>query len=207
MAGQEYDLTASNDAGAETPARTLRWAARALAVASLAISLAAALGYLRHMPMLMQVRSGWQAMSPVTALGLISLAFAVWGQTVGRRRLTTAACWTAAAIGGSMLVVYGLMGRDMVSPWLAAELFRFPADAAGRTSIATASSVLALGVAGLNRRSSLFRDAIAASALLVSGVALPATPMASRTSTPCRSFARWRCPRPSRCPARRLACS
>ena len=172
MAGQEYDLTASNDAGVGTPAPALRWAARALAVASLAISLAAALGYFRHMPMLMQVRSGWQAMSPVPALGLISLAGAVLGQTVGRRRLTAAACWTAAAIGGAMLVIYGLMGRDMVSPWLAAQLFRFPADAAGRTSIATASSVLALGVAGLNRRSSLFRNAIAASALLVSGVAL-----------------------------------
>ena len=172
MAGHEDDLAPSHDAGAQRAAETLRWAARAFATASLAISLAAIFGYLRHLPMLMQVRTGWQGMSPVTALGLSTTACAVLCQSLSLRRSAAAACWTAAAIGGLVLAVYALKGRDVVSPWLAAQLFRFPADAAGRTSIATAASVLALGAAGLDRRSSWLRDAIASSVLLVSGVAL-----------------------------------
>ena len=150
----------------------VRRGAALLAAAGMAIGAAALVGYVRHEPMLVQVRSGWQGMSPVTSIGLIAAACAVLGQTFRSLRLARAAGGVAAAIGAAMLLLYAATGHDGFSPWLAATLFGAAPEGSGRTSIATATCLLALGACNLPRRSAAIGDAVAALALVISGVAL-----------------------------------
>ena len=150
----------------------VRRGAALLAAAGMAIGAAALVGYVRHEPMLVQVRSGWQGMSPVTSLGLIAAGCAVLGQTFRSLRLARAAGRVPAAIGAAMLLLYAATGHDGFSLWLAATLFGAEPEGSGRTSIATATCLLALGTCNLPRRSAAIGDAVAALALVISGVAL-----------------------------------
>ena len=158
--------------GAQTHMGALRWVARALAAVALAVSLAAVVGYVVDHPALTRVRADWQGMSPITSAGLISLGCAILSQTFSARRPTAIFGGLALAIGGGMLVVHAVAGRDVLSPWLATILLHFGPGQTGRVSIATAACLCALGGVSLGRRSSWYGEAAAAAALLVSGVAL-----------------------------------
>ncbi len=161
----------ANDASAGRDLRgRLRWVAALLALASITTGTAALVGYLRHEPMLVQVRPGLQGMSPVTALGLLAAASAVLSQAMRARRIASLAGGGCAAVGAAMLLIHALTGQDSVSAWLAGALFSAPAATVGRTSVATAACLLALGVSNL--RSLRAGELGATLALVVAGVAL-----------------------------------
>ena len=124
----------ANDASAGRDLRgRLRWVAALLALASITTGTAALVGYLRHEPMLVQVRPGLQGMSPVTALGLLAAASAVLSQAMRARRIASLAGGQAAQpSGAAMLLIHALTGQDSVSAWLAGALFSAPAATVGR---------------------------------------------------------------------------
>ena len=151
---------------------TVRWTAGLLAGSACLVSAAALFGYLRHEPALVHLHPGWQGMSPVTSLGMIAAGCAVIAQSLRSARAALAAAALALVVGVTVLLLYALAGGDTLSVWLAAGLFGTGPATTGRTSIATAGCLLALGAANLPRRPAYVGDAAAALGLVVSGVAL-----------------------------------
>ena len=154
------------------PPTVLAWTATSLALVALAISAVAIVGYLRHVPVLVQVSSRWRGMSPITSLALVAVAVAVLGRALGLARIARASATVAALVGTAMLAVQATLGHDVVSPWLSSTLFGFSPQVAGRVSVATAACLLALGMANLPWRSARVGDIAAGLALVASGVAL-----------------------------------
>jgi signal transduction histidine kinase len=135
--------------------------------------LASWIGYALGRSALYHVFPGYQAMSPLTALGLGALAAAHILRHHRSPGPAHALAVAAIAIALTVLGAYVLTGADHVSPWLSRHVFG-PRAEVGRVSIATAGSLLLLGVATLPviRRHPNVADTAAASALLSAMLAL-----------------------------------
>jgi len=127
---------------------------RAVRVATaliIGLSLAVFAGYALHINALITVLPGLQGMSPLAALGILILASGLLADSLGRLGLARALAWWTLGLGGCVLMLHALAGGDRLSPLIAQRLFHMDQAEAGRTSIATAASLVLLALARLNR--------------------------------------------------------
>ena len=129
-------------------------------------------GYVLHDADLIEVRSGLRGMSPPTAAGLLVLALSFLAEASNKRRAARSLAWAGLFIGSVMLMLRVVQGRDTISPLVAAQLFGFDPSRAGRTALATSGSFVILAISGILRARTLISDALAASSLIVSALAL-----------------------------------
>ena len=126
-------------------------AARVTATLVGAGSIAILLAYALRLDPLWAPRPGSSSVSPLTALALAALAAATAldrDSGTGATRLG----WVAVVVGAGALLVTAMIGREPVTPFVAAHLFGLDPSRAGCVSVPTAICLLALGVA------SVFRD-------------------------------------------------
>lgn len=153
--------------------KRVRGVARTLSVAAFVIAGTAFLGYILRNPLLFQLRPGLRGMSPLTALGLASTAFAVLASSWRRERFVQATAAVAAIISILTLACHALVGTDIISLAVGAAIFGVPVEEIGRTSVATGASLIFLASAAIFRRKRPFAaDVLSGLSLVVSGVAL-----------------------------------
>ncbi len=130
-------------------------------------------GYALKLPGLIALHTGLQAMSPITAAGILLLATAAIADSFRQSRLLIVAAALAAVLGAAALISHALTGADVISSWLGVVLIGPMPVPLGRTSIATAAALLLIAAAlTLRRRASFAADITAGAALLIAGIAL-----------------------------------
>lgn len=130
-------------------------------------------GYALHRSWLVVLRPGSKGMSVLTAAGLIALAIAALARSRGADRGARIASVVALTITLAALISHATLGGDGLSPALADMLFQFPADLAGRMSVATAIGIGLIGLSIALRASKVaLADAAAGVALIIAGIAL-----------------------------------
>lgn len=130
-------------------------------------------GYALAIPSLIALHTGLQAMSPLTAAGLLLLMISALAVSLRRADLAVAAALLAGTAGMAALSSHLLHGADMISPWLVTHLNGAPSVPVGRTSIATAAASILIAIAlSLRRRLPFAADASAGMALLIAGIAI-----------------------------------
>ncbi|KST58718.1 hypothetical protein AO398_20970 [Methylobacterium sp. GXS13] len=134
-------------------------------------------GYALHRPILTTLHPTLQAMSVLTATGLILSAIAVSASSLGWRRLASLSSTLVLALSLTILFSHTITGADSISAPLAAHLFGYDPALAGRTSIATATGLMLIAVSVLlsaraHVQSTAVGDACAGLAGLISGLAL-----------------------------------
>jgi signal transduction histidine kinase len=145
---------------------------RGAAMAVLALGLAVLSGYVLKRPSIVDFGPAFQGMSPLTAMGLGTLAIAVLALSWRRRRIARAAGSAALSLGAGLLLEHAIAGEDAISPAVAHWLFGYDPSIAGRMSLATAACLSVLGFAVLNRSNAKLADSAAGAALLVSWLAV-----------------------------------
>ncbi|MGI4859606.1 MAG: ATP-binding protein [Janthinobacterium lividum] len=154
--------------------RVSKGVASVLAASVLAIVLMVLFGYLFGESRFIRLSSSSQGMSPLTALSLGGIAFALAGEHRVRRGMLLTVLWMSLFIAVVALAEHAFLGADVLSPRLAQRVFGTPSGESGSTSIATALSLGLLALGRLHRyhgRSAVC-DYSAGAALLISGTAL-----------------------------------
>lgn len=123
-------------------AQRLGWFVRVVGAAGILVGTGVLAGYAFHIPLLIRLHSGLQAMSVLTAAGTGLMGLALVAESVGRRRL--ARSFGAIVLAGSLTLLCSptLAGADVINRPLAEHLFAFDPEVAGRTSFATAMGLL-----------------------------------------------------------------
>jgi signal transduction histidine kinase len=149
------------------------WFSRSGAIVGGAIGAGVIGGYALHQPWLITLRPGLKGVSPLTAAAMITLAIGVLARSRGADRGAGVASAVALTITLTALIGRAVFGGDALSPVLAQTLFDFPADLAGRISIATAIGIGLTGLSiGLRASEVALADAAAGVALTIAGAAL-----------------------------------
>ena len=147
--------------------------AEVLALFAIVLALLGLAGHLLSVPALYSMHAGFQAMSLLTAVGLMMVAAAALGRVAVRRKPTLVASIFGTAIAGAALASHIIVGHDALNPAIAAA-FGMDKASAGKTSVSTAISVLALSLATSPWFDSRRRltDALAGATFLISLLAL-----------------------------------
>jgi signal transduction histidine kinase/CheY-like chemotaxis protein len=152
---------------------TTRAATTLLCVFAALIVLTALLGYATRSLSLIQVGMGLRGMSPLTAGALLSLCIAVLACASRRGTTTTVAAIIATIIAAATLASHAVFGREVLSGMIGTAVFDLPTAAIGRTSIATAATVLLLAATLVVRRTRpAVSDLLCGASALISGTAL-----------------------------------
>ena len=157
-----------------TAARGFTGFVRASSAAVLLVGLAVLGGYALHRPILTTLHPALQAMSVITATGLILSAVAVNASSLRWRQLASLTSALVLVLSVTVLVSHTITGADAISAPLAADLFGFDPTLAGRTSIATATGLMLIAISVLlsaraHVQSSAVGDACAGLAGVISG--------------------------------------
>ena len=141
------------------------------------VGLAVLSGYALHRSILTTLHPTLQAMSVITATGLILSAVAVSASSLGWRRIASLTSALVLVLAVAILLSHTITGVDAVSGPLATDLFGYDPALAGRTSIATATGLLLIAISVLlgaraQVQSSAIGDTCAGLAGLISGLAL-----------------------------------
>jgi signal transduction histidine kinase len=143
--------------------------ANALSWAVVLTAIAALIGYVADIQWLVTVRPGLQAMSPVTAVGLIALAAANLTQN---RVVAWSTTVVPCAIALTMLIAHLVIGTDVISPVVSRWVSQAALPPAALTSVATASclGLLAVAKALIFTQRDNAGEICAATALLIAGL-------------------------------------
>ncbi|MBW8785176.1 MAG: response regulator [Novosphingobium sp.] len=129
-------------------------------------------GYAFAAPALITLHTGLQAMSPLTATGLLLLTLSALALSYHGDRLVLAASALAGTVGFLALACHLAFGADVISPWLVAHIGGANVPV-GRTSISTGLALVLIALAlPLRRRQPLAADLGAGAALLIAGTAV-----------------------------------
>nr|WP_049961875.1 ATP-binding protein [Methylobacterium sp. B34] len=150
---------------------------RASTAVVLLVGVAVIGGYALHLPILTTLHPTLQAMSVITATGIILAAVSLSADSLGWRWLAGPSSALVLALAVVILASHTLTGADRISAPLAEHLFGYDPRLAGRVSIATATGLMLIAISvslgGWRRpRTAAFGDACAGSAGLISGLAL-----------------------------------
>ena len=149
------------------------FAARACAAAAALTAGVALAGYALDILTLATVSPGLRGMSPLTATGILALAFGAITATRGAPRFSGVGIAVAMAVSVAVMAAHGAFGHDALSPWLGAELFRLSPERVGQTSLATALAIAAVAFAlAIRRKAPVIADLTAGLALILSSTAL-----------------------------------
>ncbi|MCJ2064266.1 ATP-binding protein [Methylobacterium sp. J-088] len=143
----------------------------------LVVSIAVLSGYALHRPILTMLHPSLQAMSVLTAAGLILLAVALGAENSGHRYFARSLSVPVLVIATALLASHTFAGSDVVNRPLTEYLFGGNQGLAGRTSGATAAGLLLLATNTLlgsreDARGANLADACAGLTALVGGLAL-----------------------------------
>jgi len=131
------------------------------------------IGYIFDVPALIALHTGLQAMSPLTAAGLLLLTVSAIASSYRDMRRVVATSALAAAVGLAALASHFAFGADVIGPWIAAHMAGVPIVPVGRTSIATALALIMIALAlPLRRRRPLAADLAAGLALVIASTAV-----------------------------------
>jgi len=156
------------------------WAAhRMIALSRLGAGLAglfallSLIGYVADVPALIALHTGLQAMSPLSAMGLLLLTVSVLALSYRKERLVIASAVLAAAVGLAALISHLVFAADVISPWLVAQMAGAPTVPVGHSSIATAFALILIALAlPLRRKRPLAADLSAGLALVIASTAV-----------------------------------
>jgi signal transduction histidine kinase len=152
-----------------THLHALRFLSRLLASACAAIALIVLLGYASKEPVATHLGLGGAAMSPLTALALLALAFGVIARganVASARTLAGAALVVPLVVSASRLV----SGSDGLSHWVSAELFGLSSDA--MVSLAAGLCIVLVAAPIALRLRPRHADLACGTAMLICGVSL-----------------------------------
>ena len=135
-------------------------------------AVAVLVGYWLHKAELITLLPQLQGMSVLTALGLLCLSGALLAESMHNYRTVSPLAVTAVVIGILVLAAHLVTGRDWASLELEQWLYQLDPARAGQTSPASAACVAMIGGACLCRNRPWLSGALAALALVISGVAL-----------------------------------
>lgn len=119
-------------------ARNLAVFARLAAAAVLVVGITVVAGYALRIPVLLTLRTGLRAMSPLTAISFCFLALSLAAKSFRRSRWARVPSAASLALSFLVLAQHMISGADTISQPIAAAVFGFPGVLAGRMSPATA---------------------------------------------------------------------
>jgi signal transduction histidine kinase len=152
--------------------RAVRYLSRLSAAAVLALSFSVLVGYALRIDTLIFVFPGHQGMALLTAIGLFAIAAGLLCEAFESPRTAATAALSAFSLSVAVMLEQAFLGRDGLSPQLAALLFHLTPAHSGRTSVATAAGIGFLSIALLLRDRARVSDTASGVALLLGAVAV-----------------------------------
>jgi signal transduction histidine kinase len=138
---------------------------------ALVIGLLAFVGYAFDIPVLVARGPGYPAMSPVTAIGVVLLASALFASSIGRARAAAALAVAVAVLSLLVLTSHVVGGADQLSGYVAKHVFGV-AGSWGSMSRTTAIALLSIAMSILFCRYSVIADLSAGVGVVLSTMAL-----------------------------------